>query len=233
MNYTVIACRTLYDELMMAVKETQCEYPVVWVDSKYHFDPSKLRARLQLEVDSLVNADRILFAYGSCGNGLVNLRASTGELIIPKTDDCISMVLGPPGQTVQRQKETYFLTKGWMESSQGLFKEYWRTLKRYGDKKTKRIFEQMLGHYKYLMLIHNGSCSEESWTAQAHVLAAKTNLRLVETKGSIQFLKQLLTGPYDENFCIVRKGEVVTLGHFGYQNSETPRQVVKVENFKI
>lgn len=214
MNYAVIACRTLQDELVLAINETGCEYPVIWVDSEYHIDPNKLREKLQQEIDSLKGIDSILFAYGSCGNGLVDLTASTADLIIPKTDDCISMVLSEPGKIFAREKDTYFLTKGWMESSKGLLNEYWQTLKRYGEKRTKRIFELMLGHYQNLMLIDTKAYNLEEWIYQAQELAEKTNLELVTAKGSIWFLKQLLTGPYDENFCIIKQGQTVNLGHF-------------------
>lgn len=216
MDYVVIACQTIRDELMKAVNETGCSYPIIWVDSKLHVDPAKLRAGLQQELDGLQGIDCALFAFGSCGNGLVDLHATTSDLIIPKTDDCISMVLSEPGRIFERQKDTYFLTKGWIESSKGLLNEYHYTLQRYGEKRTKRIFDLMLGHYRNLMLIDTEAYDLAEWLGKAEELAEKTNLTLTTTKGSIWFLKQLLTGPYDKNFCYINKGETVNIGHFGY-----------------
>jgi len=214
MNYAVIACQTLSDELTKAIYDTGCQYPVFWVDSKYHLDPNKLRDKLQQEIDGLEDIDCVLLAYGSCGNGLVDLEAKTADLIIPKTDDCISMVLSEPGKIFNRHKETYFLTKGWLEGSKGLLNEYWSTLERYGEARTKRIFELMLKHYQKLLLIDTKAYNIEEWMLKAQELAEKTNLKLVTTEGSIWFLKQLLTGPYDENFCVIKKGQKVNVNDF-------------------
>ncbi|ADG83460.1 hypothetical protein Tfer_1304 [Thermincola ferriacetica] len=226
MNYTIIACETLLDELNLAIRETGCQYPVIWVESEYHIDPNELRKRLQKEIDALTNVDNILFAYGCCGNGLVGLKASTANLIIPKTDDCISMVLSEPGKIFERRKETYFLTKGWMESSKGLLNEYWHTLKRYGEKRAKKIFALMLKHYHHLMLIDTKAYNLEEWLNKARELAQNTHLELAVTEGGIWFLKKLLTGPYDENFCVVKKGETVNIGHFRHQYSEPSHQAI-------
>lgn len=216
MTYVVIACETLRDELMMAVRETGSSYPVIWIDSIYHVDPGKLRLKLQQEIDSLTGIKHVLLAYGACGNGLVGLKASTADLIIPKTDDCISMFLSKPGKTFIRLKESYFLTKGWMESSKGLWNEYWYTVNRYGEKRARRIFDLMLGNYQNLTLIDTEAYNFEEWKDKAQQLAEKTNLRLTTAKGGIWLLKQLLTGQHDECFSIVKKGETVNLGHFGY-----------------
>jgi len=43
-----------------------------------------------------------------------------------------------------------------------------------------------------------------------------TSLKLLLEKGDIWFLIKLLKGPYDEDFCVVKKGEKVTVEHFGF-----------------
>jgi hypothetical protein len=214
MNYAVIACQTLGDELTKAIHDTGCRYPVFWVDSEYHLDPNKLREKLQQEIDSLQDFDCVLLAYGSCGNGLVDLAATTADLIIPRTDDCISMVLSEPGKTFDRLKETYFLTKGWMEGSKGLLNEYRSAMERYGEARTKRIFGLMLKHYQKLLVIDTKAYNIDEWMHKAQEIAEITNLQLETTDGSIWFLKQLLTGPYDENFCVIKKGQKVNLSDF-------------------
>lgn len=216
LNNVVIACHTLSDELNLAYALTNCTYPVIWIDSEYHSDPNKLRKKLQETVDSVKDADNLLFAYGCCGNGLVGIHASTANLIIPKTEDCISMVMSKPGEKYERVKETYFLTKGWIESSKSISKEFENALKKYGFKKTKMIFEIMLKNYKYLMLIDTGAYNVAEYIPKAEEIARMTSLKLVLEKGDIWFLIKLLKGPYDEDFCVVKKGEKVTVEHFGF-----------------
>lgn len=215
MKYAIVACQTLQDELNLAIKETDCQYPVIWVDSEYHIDPNKLRTKLQQEIDALKDVDSLLFAYGSCGNGLVGLTASTSNLIIPKTDDCISMVLCRPSEKLERHKETYFLTKGWIDSSKGLSFEYQHCVQRYGETRARRIFELMLKHYNYLMLIDTGAYNLEEYIGKAEELAQKLKLEMILEKGEIWLLKKLLTGPYDADFCVVQKGGTVNMADFG------------------
>lgn len=224
MNYAVIACETLRDELNLASQETGCQFPIIWVDSDYHIDPNKLRSKLQEEIDVLKNVDAVLFAYGCCGNGLVGLQASSADLIIPKTDDCISMVLSEPDQAFERHKQTYFLTKGWMDGSKSLWNEYQHCLKRYGETRARYIFELMLKHYKFLMLIDTGAYELDDYILRAQELAKNINLELTYAKGGIWFLKKLLTGPYDDDFCVIPKGGTVNTGHFGYAQGEPFRQ---------
>lgn len=216
MNRVVIACRNLYDELMMAFRETGCNDPVVWMDSDYHLDPNRLRCKLQEIIDGLQDTDVVLLAYGRCGNGLVGLNATGADLVIPKTDDCISIFMSRPGEEFNRRKETYFLTKGWIEFPKGLMNEYNHTLKSYGEKKTKRIFEMMLKHYLYLMVIDTKAYELDTLMEDAADLAKKVDLELVVSEGSLWLLKQLLTGPYDDHFCVIPKGRQVALRDFGY-----------------
>ena len=220
MNRVLIACRTLHDELKMAMRETGCGDPIIWMDSDYHLDPNRLRVKLQEIIDGLQNIDVALFVYGCCGNGLINLKATTADLIIPKTDDCISIIMSRPNEKFKRKKETYFLTKGWIEFSKGLMNEYHHTLECYGEQRTKRIFEMMLKHYLYLMLIDTKAYKIDHLMADATDLAKKVDLELVVSEGSLWYLKQLLTGPYDDHFCVVPKGQKVTLRDFGYKAAE-------------
>ncbi|GBF32598.1 hypothetical protein DCCM_0794 [Desulfocucumis palustris] len=215
MSYAIIACRTLEDELNLAMRETGCGCPVIWVESDYHLDPNLLRSKLQLEIDNLKDIESVLFAYGCCGNGLVGLKATTAGLIIPRTEDCISMVLGRPGEKFERQKQVYFLTRGWMEGSKSILAEYSHAMERYGEKRTKRIFELMLKHYRYFMLIDTGAYKLEDCFDKAEELAKNTDLELIMAKGDIWFLKKLLTGPYNDDFCLIPKGGTVNIGHFG------------------
>ena len=209
MKNVVIACQTIKDELNLAIKETQCRYPVVWIDSSYHLHPDKLRLKLQEEVDNLRNIDNILLAYGFCGNAIVGLKASGANLIFPRTDDCISMVLGC--SEGNKMKAAYFLTRGWIESPGGIMVDYLNAVKRYGEEKTERIFRLMLKHYNKLVVIDTGAYNLVDYIQKVQKFARISNLDLVVAEGSIGLLKKLLTGPYDDKFCIIKKEQEVNI----------------------
>lgn len=212
MKNIIIACQTIKDELNLAIKETQCKYPVIWIDSSYHLHPGRLRLKLQEEINNLRNFDNILLAYGFCGNAIVGLKASEANLIFPRTDDCISMVLSKDdGYGFRQTKSAYFLTRGWIESPGGIMVDYSNALKRYGEEKTERMFRLMLKQYNKLVVIDTGAYNVVDYIKEAQELARISDLDLVVEKGSIGLLKKLLTGPYDDRFCIIKKGQEVNL----------------------
>ncbi|AGL00236.1 DUF1638 domain-containing protein [Desulfoscipio gibsoniae] len=227
MSDVIIACQTLSDELNLAMQQTGVRYPVIWVESDYHNDPNQLRAKLQREIDGLDGVHNVLFAYGCCGSGLVGLKATSANLIIPKTEDCISMVLSRPGEAFIRPKETYFLTKGWMEGSKSIFVEYEHALKRYGETRARRLFDVMLKHYRYFMLIDTGAYHVRGCLDKVQELAQNTGLQTVVAEGGLWFLKQLLTGPYEQDFCVIPKGGTVDISHFGLAQAVPVRQAIQ------
>jgi hypothetical protein len=220
----LIACKMLQDEINQAMHETGCQFPIIWVDSEYHRDPNLLRAKLQEEIDKTKEIDAILLAFGSCGNGTVGLKASTADLIIPRTEDCIATLLSKCDQVYVRPKSTYFLTKGWLEGTNSLAKEFEYTVRRYGAQRAKKLFEQMFKHYKYLMLIDTKSYDVEECLDSVTQLAQSLNLELIRAQGDVWLLKKLLTGSYDQDFCVIRKGETVSNQDFGMHNRDFPRQ---------
>lgn len=228
MKEMIIACETLKDELLTAMERTGSQLPIIWIDSLYHMEPGMLRKKLQEEIDSVENAENLLLAFGSCGNALIGVKATTANLIIPKTDDCISMVLCKQGERFERAKKTYFLTKGWIESSRSLTAEYKRAVERYGKEKAERIFKFMLNSYKYLMLIDTQSYDVKKYKGKAEKIAELTNMELIIERGSVWFLEKLLTGPYDDDFCIIPKGEEVKIHHFGYDTDFAPNKSVNL-----
>ena len=159
---------------------------------------------------------------------MLGVRASTANLIIPKTDDCISMVLSKQGEKFERAKKTYFLTKGWIESPRSLIVEYWRAVERYGREKAEKIFKYMLHNYSYLMLIDTQSYNVNEYKGKAEKIARLTNMELIIERGSVWFLEKLLTGPYDDDFCIIPKGEEVKIHHFGYDTDFAPNKSVNL-----
>jgi len=88
------------------------------------------------------------------------------------------------------------------------------------------LFEVMLKHYHYFMLIDTGAYNLEDCLRKAEELANNTGLELIVAQGGIWLLKKLLTGPYDEDFCIIPKGGLVNVSHFGFANGEPFHQAV-------
>ncbi len=134
MSTIIIACNTIADELNLAIQATGVTHPVLWIDSKLHTRPEKLKEQIQGAISRISNVSTIILAFGYCGNALVGIKSETARLIFPKAEDCISLLLGSTERRRALSKETcsYYLTRGWMESENNLADEYAYCVRKFG-----------------------------------------------------------------------------------------------------
>lgn len=215
MSNLIIACKTIKGELSQVLKVTGVDYPVLYIESGLHNYPERLGQKIQEEIDKIENVDTILLAYGFCGNSLLGVKSPIAKLIVPKADDCISLLLGSYQlrQDLAREEGTYFLTKGWLENEQSLISEFERSMKVHGREKAIRIMKVMLKHYQRLMIIQTGAYELEDILKTTEDFADTIDIKHQVIDGSSRFLKKLLLGPWDEEFLVINPGEKITLEH--------------------
>ncbi len=199
MTTALIACRTLEDELRFAMARTGSDFPVAWLESGLHNTPNKLRARLQEELDAR-GEERVLLAMGFCGNALAGVNTGAHELIVPRVDDCISLLLGSPlrRQAVSRELAAYFLTDGWLRGERNLWVEYQYCVEKYGKETADEINEMMYGHYRTLAVLDCGVKPAEPVMERAGKIADTLHLKLRRLDATVEYLCALLTGPWEE-----------------------------------
>lgn len=206
----IISCETIRKEVEKALQETGCNYPISWVESGLHNVPKKLTAALQEMLDE-VKSDRVLLAMGFCGNSLKGLRTGDFELIIPRVDDCITLLLGAYEER-KKHERTYFLTEGWLNGEQNIYEEYKYTISKYGPELGEEIFQMILGQYKHLGMLDTGIGDFEELTKRGEIIAEALNLQLKRIKATDRLLKSLLTGPWPESsFKTIGKFSEITL----------------------
>lgn len=214
MNNLLIACETIKDEITKAIDKVECTNDIVWMNASLHNEPNQLRSELQKVIDSHIGYDNILLGYGNCGNSIVGLKATHSSMVFPITSDCISMLLYNRKDIDHIRKDTYFLTKGWINGEKSLFVEYKYCLEKYGEKRAKRIFSAMLKHYKNLMLIDTNTYDIDYYSHIAQELAEKTDLCFLVEEGSLSMLERLLSKKWDDSFNIIKPGQEIIYGHF-------------------
>jgi hypothetical protein len=226
MSTLVVACRTIVQELRLAAKETGCHYPILRIESGLHIEPDSLRERLQEELDHIENVDMVLLAFGYCGNALLGLKPEGFRLIFPRADDCITLMLGSQAARNEmcRNCGTYFLTKGWLDYERNIWVEYQGSVKRFGKEKARRIYKSMLRHYQRLGIIDTGAYDLESFLKRAQEIAEELALTPQVIKGTLDYIKRLLTGPWDDDFVTIRPGETVTMEHIFGRGGEAARE---------
>ncbi len=221
---TVIACETIKDEIMYVASEVKCPYPFSWTASSLHKFPEKLQHQLQEEIDNCEDAENILLLFGYCGNAVLGLSSQHARLIIPKMDDCVSLLLGGNERRKKLNRDgcAYYLTKGWMDSDSGITTEYNRSVMKYGHDKSNMVFKLMLKGYKSLDVIDTGVDQLPDLIEAAQEFAGRLDLEHKVVEGTLDVFYKALRGQWDENFVIVEPGEKVKFEHFGGYNVHHP-----------
>lgn len=213
---TIIACKTIEKELLAAVEKTGVMYPVLWLESGLHNSPKKLKARLT-ELLETVTEGRVLLAMGSCGNSLDGVVSEHTQLIVPRVDDCISILLGSLQQRQKMSSElaAYFLTEGWMRGERNLWVEHLKMVEKYGEEQAMVIVEMLYGHYRTLALVDCGTSSMEELLEESLEMAKTMSLQQKIVPGTLSYLQQLLTGPWPEDrFAVKEPGEALSMYDF-------------------
>jgi hypothetical protein len=221
----ILACNTIRDELEKAAHEIKCEYPFMWIESGLHLNPDSLRRRMQEELDAINKAQRVLLGFGFCGNSLIGLHSRNFQMIFPKVDDCITMLLGSKENRdrLVRRGGTYFLTKGWLEGEANIWREYEAVLERFGSERTERIYKRMLAHYRYLGLIDTGAYNLEALLPLANKIADTLKLKACILPGSDHYLKKFLTGPWmSPDFVVIEPFATVDLSRLSNNFDSKP-----------
>ncbi len=214
MENVLITCETVRREIEKALSETDCAYRVIWLEAGLHSSPERLRTRLQLELDQLQDTGRVVFAMGYCGNAMLGLRSRDFHMVLPRVDDCITLVLGSleRRKSISREMGTYFITKGWLEQKDNIWADYQAMIEKYGEEESEIIYEELLKHYKRLLVIDTECFDIEEFCAEAAKIAEGLHLKIELQKGNLNTLKNLLSGPWENSkdfLCIAPNQEIV------------------------
>ena len=157
MSVAVICCRMIENELKKICREENITAPIYWIDAGLHNNPNKLRNELQALLDSLEpDITRVVLLYSLCGQAVIGLKTRNFDLIMPRTDDCIALLLGG-NSTKTYNTGTYFLTDRWLSDEKSLLNEYKYAYEKYGEKRCERIFKRQFAHYGVLGLLDTGT----------------------------------------------------------------------------
>lgn len=206
MATAVIACRTIEDELTALIQRTRSPHDIIWIEAGLHNDPVKLHNRLQEELDRCDGSyDTVLLCMGTCGNSVKDLHTGSFSLVLPRVDDCITLLLGSMNtRRAANSAGTYFMTEGWLRGERNIWKEYEYAIQKYGEKRGKRIFDVMFANYHHLKLVDTGCYDMAAAEAEARKMAEALHMEYGVLPGTLSYMAQLLTGPWPgEQFIVV------------------------------
>jgi hypothetical protein len=220
----VIACQVLQSMLEQLLPDDLAAQ-VTFLDYGLHRVPSKMTWNLQDAIDGVEEPSLVVLGYGLCGNGLNGIRARVHTLLVPRTDDCIAILLGSR-QAYVREFEavpgTYYLSKGWLESGSHPLKEYEEYVEKYGPAEAEWIMDQQYQHYERLVLVAHNDAEMDKYRPQAQKVARyceRWGMRYQEILGSDDYVRRLVEvasalDRADGDFLVILPGGEISQNQF-------------------
>jgi hypothetical protein len=228
----IIACRVPQDALEPLLPEDLAE-DIILQDYGLHRVPDKVMRTLQRRIDDVNEPSLIVLGYGLCGNGAQGVKSRQHTLLIPRTDDCIAILLGSR-RAYRRESNavpgTYYLSKGWLELGSHPVSEYEEYTETYGREEAEWIPDQQYQHYKRVALAaHSGPALEACALATREVarFCERWEMRYEEILDSDDYVRRLVDAAValhddglaardriERDFVIVPPGEEVRTSAF-------------------
>jgi hypothetical protein len=180
--------------------------------------------KIQELVDELDGgADFIALGYGLCSNGVVGVKAGKTPLVIPRTHDCIALLLGSRAaydREFSQHPGTYYLTPGWIEYGQNPYSEYLENwIEEYGEETARWLADEMLKNYTRIAYISNGVSDKEKYCDFAREMADFYGFNYSDIEGDLDYLRRLLGGEWNDDFLIIQPGETIEQRNFLIESS--------------
>jgi Protein of unknown function (DUF1638) len=211
---TIIACEVMKNEIEKIKPGHEIKFH--FVSMGLHSRPEKLHNELDKLISEEKNSSRIILGFGLCGGSLKNLGSNNAVLTIPKVHDCIPVLLGSMAsyKAYQKEKQTYYLSAGWLESEKNILSEFKRVNAQYGADKAKKVFKTMYNGYEKILYI-NSQCKKNGYYKNKSVEAAGLlNLEHEEINGDLAYIEKLVNGPWDKDFINILPGEKIREENF-------------------
>jgi hypothetical protein len=193
----VLACAVLRD--LIRPRLAAAEVRQVYMDYGLHVWPKRMAPALQAQLDALPGPHTVVIGYGLCGTGLVGLRAGPHTLVIPRTDDCIAILLGSYDAYLRAQGErpgTYYVTRGWLEADAHPLAQYRDLVRRFGPEAADHVIDAMYRHYEELVFVASTAAERDALRPRvrevADFCAARWGMGYAERTGSTEWIEKLL-----------------------------------------
>jgi hypothetical protein len=213
----IISCQVFQHLLEKHIPDNGADCSITYLDYGLHLVPRNLKEAIQQKIDQIEQPSLVVLGYGLCGNGLDGIQSRNNTLLIPRTDDCIAILLG----TYQRYKKefstnpaTYYLSKGWLESASNpliQFREYEEV---YGNETATYLMDIQYKHYKRLVFVAHNLVDLEKYRPQAKEIARyceRWGMEYEEIIGSDDYIRRLMEVPFvmdrsGDDFLVIPPG---------------------------
>lgn len=229
----LISCQVFQRELAECLPRATRQVDVQYLAMGVHGDTAEYAGNaIQAAIDAADadTYDHVLIGYGLCNYGVRGLTARQVPLVLPRTYDCISLLLGSRQKyraMLQDKPSTYFQTSGWVDAAErgpvaplgnvasrlGMGQDLQTLVDKYGEDNGRFLFDtlQPLAYARHVYLT---TCTpdEPRLLNRCRENAEHAGCPLQVVEGTTRLLDALLQGPWDEDeFLVVPPGKQVEL----------------------
>lgn len=208
MEELILACPTLRRELLAIFAGK--EIPLRFLPGRLHRDPQELRAYLQETLQTLKDIRRVYLCPSGCGGGTAGLQAGEAELVIPRTRDCLDILLsGEKLSALKRDIRGVFMTASWAAYTKNSEIDYDRVIARMGKEAGRDYLRRLYRPIRDFYLIDTGCYDLRPVEAYVAPLAELVEASVTVVPGPCGILHKMAAGRIDEDFLILSPGETV------------------------
>lgn len=219
----ILSCSSLLLHVEAAQTKMHTRFPVVNLDRRLHAEPKRMRSSILETLEALPpSCETVLAAMGYCGGSRNHIPLSR-RVVIPKVDDCITLLLhtdDTPHGNLKEAGHMYFRDcDTGAYSIEGMKEEICRT---YGMEFGTSIFGSWFQNYTNADIIDTGvyDCYSEEYVTEAQKNADLIRCSLGYVEGSNRILKKLVSGQWDAQFIVLESGQEMTEQDFGLSTQD-------------
>ncbi len=216
MSKTVIlSCPTLGCELKAALAAHHSEAAVFFLPRRLHNDPKELHSYVQDTIDNLYNIDRVVLCVSGCGGAAAGLRASSAELIIPRTRDCLDILLSAESlASLQRDITGVYYTASWMEFSKNSEIDLDKLTAKMGREEAEKFLRNLYKTFNKFYIIDTGCYDLKEVRDYVTPLVKILEGTVTTLQGKYGILHKIAQERFDEDFLTVEKGGTASMESF-------------------
>lgn len=219
----ILSCSSLLLHVEAAQTKMHTRFPVVNLDRRLHAEPKRMRSSILETLEALPPSfETVLAAMGYCGGSWNHIPLSR-RVVIPKVDDCITLLLhtdDTPHGNLKEAGHMYFRDcDTGAYSIEGMKEEICRT---YGMEFGTSIFGSWFQNYTNADIIDTGvyDCYSEEYVTEAQKNADLIRCSLGYVEGSNRILEKLVSGQWDAQFIVLESGQEMTEQDFGLSTQD-------------
>ena len=206
----ILSCPTLGGELKAALAAASSEAVVYFIPRRLHSVPKELHEYLQDMIDHFYNADKIVLCVSGCGGGTAGLRAASSKLIVPRTRDCLDILLsGDSLASLERDISGVYFTESWMECTKESEIDLDKLTEKMGREGAEDFLRRLYKTCNKFYIIDTGCYDVRAVEKYVAPLVEILSGTMTVLHGEYGILHKIAEGRFDDDFVVVPPGETV------------------------